>query len=94
MLKPSMQDLMKRVNNRYLLVNLAAQRARDLSAEEETSDKYDDSPLKLRVLSFPIFTSFGFPSLRTISILFSSESSTFTYCPKVSEFGLISTATS
>lgn len=28
MLKPSMQDLMKRVNNRYLLVNLAAQRAR------------------------------------------------------------------
>ena len=30
MLKPSMQDLMKKVNNRYLLVNLSAQRARDL----------------------------------------------------------------
>ena len=28
MLKPSMQELMKRVGNRYLLVNLAAQRAR------------------------------------------------------------------
>lgn len=31
MLKPSMQDLMKKVNNRYLLVNLAAQRARDIA---------------------------------------------------------------
>ena len=29
MLNPSMQELMKRVGNRYLLVNLAAQRARD-----------------------------------------------------------------
>lgn len=27
MLNPSMQELMKRVGNRYLLVNLAAQRA-------------------------------------------------------------------
>ena len=48
MLKPSMQELMKRVNNRYLLVNLAAQRARDLSAEEETSDiKLDEKPIKI-----------------------------------------------
>ena len=31
MLKPSMQELMKRVGNRYLLVNLAAQRARDIA---------------------------------------------------------------
>ena len=38
MLKPSMQDLMKRVNNRYLLVNLAAQRARDISSAEEESE--------------------------------------------------------
>ncbi|MFR0923393.1 MAG: DNA-directed RNA polymerase subunit omega [Butyricicoccaceae bacterium] len=30
MLNPSMQELMKRVGNRYLLVNLAAQRARIL----------------------------------------------------------------
>ena len=32
MLKPSMQELMKRVGNRYLLVNLAAQRARDIAS--------------------------------------------------------------
>lgn len=38
MLKPSMQDLMKQVNNRYLLVNLSAQRARDLSAMEEAQE--------------------------------------------------------
>ncbi len=38
MLKPSMQDLMKHVNNRYLLVNLSAQRARDLSAMEEAQE--------------------------------------------------------
>ena len=48
MLKPSMQDLMKRVNNRYLLVNLAAQRARDLSAEEENSGvKLEEKPIKI-----------------------------------------------
>ncbi len=48
MLKPSMQDLMKKVNNRYLLVNLAAQRARDLCAEEETTGKeLPDKPVKL-----------------------------------------------
>lgn len=48
MLKPSMQDLMKRVNNRYLLANLAAQRARDLSAEEENSGvKLEEKPIKI-----------------------------------------------
>lgn len=48
MLKPSMQDLMKKVNNRYLLVNLSAQRARDLCAEEETTGKeLPDKPVKL-----------------------------------------------
>ena len=31
MLKPSMNELMKRVGNRYLLVNLAAQRTRYFS---------------------------------------------------------------
>ena len=35
MLKPSMQDLMKKVNNRYLLVNLAAQRARDIAEDKD-----------------------------------------------------------
>ena len=39
MLKPSMQELMKRVGNRYLLVNLAAQRARDIADRaEETGE--------------------------------------------------------
>lgn len=48
MLKPSMQELMKRVNNRYLLVNLAAQRARDLSSEEEsTGVKLEEKPIKI-----------------------------------------------
>lgn len=48
MLKPSMQDLMKRVNNRYLLVNLAAQRARDISAaEEENEAPLEDKPIKI-----------------------------------------------
>lgn len=37
MLNPSMQELMKRVGNRYLLVNLAAQRARDIADEAEQS---------------------------------------------------------
>ena len=39
MLNPSMQELMKRVGNRYLLVNLAAQRARDIADEAEEKDK-------------------------------------------------------
>ena len=37
MLKPSMQELMKRVGNRYLLVNLAAQRARDIADQAEAT---------------------------------------------------------
>lgn len=48
MLKPSMNELMARVNNRYLLVNLAAQRARDLSDEsEESGEKLPDKAVKL-----------------------------------------------
>ena len=48
MLKPSMNDLMKRVGNRYLLVNLAAQRARDLSdMAEESGDPLEDKAVKL-----------------------------------------------
>ena len=48
MLKPSMQDLMKRVNNRYLLVNLAAQRARDISSAEEGSEvPLEEKPIKI-----------------------------------------------
>ncbi|MGE4548576.1 MAG: DNA-directed RNA polymerase subunit omega [Intestinibacillus sp.] len=48
MLKPSMNELMKRVGNRYLLVNLVAQRARDLSEQaEESGDPLDDKAVKL-----------------------------------------------
>ena len=48
MLKPSMQELMKRVGNRYLLVNLAAQRARDIADHaEETGEQLPDKAVKL-----------------------------------------------
>ena len=48
MLKPSMQDLMKRVGNRYLLVNLAAQSARDIADQaEETGEQLPDKAVKL-----------------------------------------------
>ncbi len=48
MLKPSMNELMAKVSNRYLLVNLAAQRARDLSEEaEQTGEKLPDKSVKL-----------------------------------------------
>ena len=48
MLKPSMQELMKRVGNRYLLVNLAAQRARDIAEEaEESGEELPDKAVKL-----------------------------------------------
>ena len=35
MLYPSMNDLLKRVGNRYLLVNIAAKRARDVADDAE-----------------------------------------------------------
>ncbi len=48
MLNPSMQELMKKVGNRYLLVNLAAQRARDIAQEaEETEERLAEKPVKL-----------------------------------------------
>ncbi len=48
MLKPSMQELLRRVGNRYLLVNLAAQRARDLADQAEQSEEpLEDKAVKL-----------------------------------------------
>ncbi|MDO4269616.1 MAG: DNA-directed RNA polymerase subunit omega [Eubacteriales bacterium] len=48
MLKPSMQELMKRVGNRYLLVNLAAQRARDIADQaDENEEVLPDKAVKL-----------------------------------------------
>lgn len=48
MLKPSMNELMKRVGNRYLLVNLAAQRARDIAQDAEANEEVlPDKAVKL-----------------------------------------------
>ncbi len=48
MLKPSMKELMNKVGNRYLLVNLAAQRARDIAQEaEESEEQLTDKAVKL-----------------------------------------------
>ncbi len=48
MLKPSMKELMSKVGNRYLLVNLAAQRARDIAQEaEEKDEQLPDKAVKL-----------------------------------------------
>ena len=48
MLKPPMNELMKRVGNRYLLVNLTAQRARDIAQDAEVSDEpLHDKPVRL-----------------------------------------------
>lgn len=38
MLYPSMSDLLKKINNRYMLVNVAARRARDLAQDAEEND--------------------------------------------------------
>ena len=47
MLYPSMSDLMKKVNNRYMLVNLAAKRAREIAAEaEENEQPLTEKPVK------------------------------------------------
>lgn len=48
MLKPSMQELLNKVGNRYLLVNLAAQRARDIADEaDERGESLPDKAVKL-----------------------------------------------
>ena len=49
-----MQELMKRVGNRYLLVNLAAQRARDIADQaEETGEELPDKAVKLALVLRP-----------------------------------------
>ena len=48
MLYPSMNDLLKKVHNRYLLVNIAAKRARDISDEAEAQEiKLTEKPVTL-----------------------------------------------
>ena len=46
MLHPSLQRLLKQVNSRYLLVNIIAKRARDISAyASEHGDRSDEKPV-------------------------------------------------
>lgn len=48
MLYPAMNDLLKNVNNRYMLVNLTAKRARDIAATAEESEIHlTEKPVKL-----------------------------------------------
>jgi len=46
MLYPSLASLLKQVNSRYLLVNIIARRARDISAySSERGDSSDEKPV-------------------------------------------------
>ncbi|MBQ9535495.1 MAG: DNA-directed RNA polymerase subunit omega [Clostridia bacterium] len=48
MLYPSMNDLLKKIGNRYLLVNIASKRARDIALDaEEREERLDEKPVKL-----------------------------------------------
>ncbi|MFI3115223.1 MAG: DNA-directed RNA polymerase subunit omega [Clostridia bacterium] len=48
MLNPSMKELIEKTGNRYLLVNLAAKRARDIADEAEMHGEIiDEKPVKI-----------------------------------------------
>lgn len=48
MLKPAMPELLKKVNNRYLLVNVTAKRAREIAeVAEENQVKLSEKPVTL-----------------------------------------------
>ena len=48
MLKPPMKDLLAQIDNRYMLVNIAAKRARDISENaEECKITLEDKPVKM-----------------------------------------------
>ena len=50
MLYPAMSDLLKNVNSRYLLVNVVAHRARQLSIESEmTHESLADKPVTIAI---------------------------------------------
>jgi len=50
MLYPAMSDLLKEVNGRYLLVNLAARRAREISEySEEQEIELTEKPVSLAI---------------------------------------------
>lgn len=46
MLYPSISDLLEQVNSRYMLVNIIAQRAREISVKnEDTGDSFYKKPV-------------------------------------------------
>ncbi len=50
MLYPAMNDLLKQVPSRYMLVNVVAQRARQIaSAAEESETVLDDKPVSMAI---------------------------------------------
>lgn len=50
MLYPAMSDLLKNVNSRYLMVNVIARRARQISIEAETfHETLTDKPVTLAI---------------------------------------------
>jgi len=50
MLYPAMSDLLKEVNGRYLLVNLTARRAREISEyAEEQGQELSEKPVSLAI---------------------------------------------
>ena len=50
MLQPSIAQLMKHVNNRYLLVNVVAQRTRDIAEDARDANVVlDDKPLTMAI---------------------------------------------
>ncbi len=50
MLYPAMNDLLKQVPSRYLLVNVVAQRARQIAgAAEENETVLDDKPVSIAI---------------------------------------------
>ncbi len=47
MLDPSMNKLLKKIDNRYLLVNIAAKRAREIADQaEEAAEPIEEKPVK------------------------------------------------
>ena len=50
MLKPSIKELMRNMPSRYLLVNVAAQRAREISqAADDQRMPLDEKPVKIAI---------------------------------------------
>ena len=50
MLYPAMSELLKNVNSRYLLVNVVARRARQISIEAEINhEPLDDKPVTIAI---------------------------------------------